>query len=84
MSSSFSRPFGCMRKRCPADEDGDEGLRSALRYADDRYDPVYPDFYILQAAADLIRDEDPALSRELDEFRSRLIDALDAGGDADE
>jgi len=52
-------------------------LRKALAYADDRYDPVYPDFYILQAAADLLEDEEPALASEIREFRSRLIDALD-------
>lgn len=56
---------------------GARRLRKALRSADDGYDPVYPDFYILQASADLIEDEDPVLATELRTFRQKLIDVLD-------
>ena len=58
-----------------------ERLRKALRYADDRYDPVYEDFFILKSAADLLEEEQPALSDELRVFRRKLMGALDGGGD---
>lgn len=58
-----------------------ERLRKALAYADDKYDPVYPDFYILQAAADLAEDDEPGLADELRLFRRKLIHALDRAED---
>jgi hypothetical protein len=52
-------------------------LLKALRYADDRYDPVYPDFHIIQEAAELVRGDWPGLADELETFREKLIGALD-------
>lgn len=58
-----------------------ERMREALRYADDGRDPVYPDFYILESASDLVRDDWPGLADELDTFRQKLIGALDRAED---